>query len=89
MRKVYAWKEALTLHATCGAFLSLLNDLKHRVPATDYKEAEEFLGQQFELGYLDAEIEHMLAGPPPAVTEVEFFRLVVILVIVILNMSDV
>ena len=75
MKKVYSWKDAVTLHATCGAFLSLLNDLKHAVPSADNKEAEELLIGQFELGYLDPEIENLLNARLPAVAEVEFFRL--------------
>ena len=75
MKKVYSWKDALCLHATCGAFLSLLNDLKHTVPSADYNEAETLLRGQFELGYLDPEIENLLTARPPAPAEVDFFRL--------------
>lgn len=74
LKKVYSWKDAVCLHAICGAFLSLLNDLKHAVPSADYHEAETLLLGQFELGYLDPEIENLLSARPPAVGEVEFFR---------------
>ncbi len=74
MRKVYAWKDAVALHAVCGAFISLLSDLQGRVPGNDYSEAKPLLQSQFDLGYLDPEIENMLMQPPPAPGDVPFFR---------------
>lgn len=74
MRKVYAWKDAVCLHAVCGAFISLLSDLQGRVPGNDYLEAVPLLQSQFDLGYLDPEIENMLLQPPPAPGDVPFFR---------------
>lgn len=74
MRKVFVWKDAVSLHAVCGAYLSLLSDLQGRVPRNDFVEAVPLLQSQFDLGYLDPEIENMLLQPPPAPGDVPFFR---------------
>ena len=64
------------LHATCGAFLYLVDGLKAKIPATDFASCEEDLWKNFKNGLYDAEVQHVIESmvPPVNLTSVSFLR---------------
>lgn len=76
VKKAWSHKDGQLLHATCGIFLHLMDQLKSHLPETDFLESENRLNTQFRSGFLDAEIQHLLesAVPPVQLSTVQFLR---------------
>lgn len=83
MRKAWLYKDAQGVHACCGIFLHLMAEFKACVPAEDYERACPSLKKQFDMGYLDPELESFLTRcvPPANLHEVSFLRTVASVII--------
>lgn len=76
VKKPWSYKDAQLLHALCGVFLYLVDSLKSQLPEQDYQSSEGRLCDQFESGFLDAELQFLLesCAPPIQLNTVQFLR---------------
>ena len=76
VKKPWTYKDAQVLHAVCGIFQYLLDSLKAQLPEHDYQSNEGRLCDQFESGFLDAELQFLLesSAPPIQLSTVQFLR---------------
>ncbi|CAK9062230.1 unnamed protein product, partial [Durusdinium trenchii] len=79
LKKPWAFKDALQVHASCGGFITILETLRKNIPKADYDTAVTTLQEQFSLGYLDPDIVAFLENgvPPVQLAEVNFVRNIV------------
>ena len=76
LKKPWAFKDALQVHASCGGFITILETLRKNIPKADYDTAVTTLQEQFSLDYLDPDIVAFLENgvPPVQLAEVNFVR---------------
>lgn len=76
MRKAWAPRETIQLHAICGGFLYFMTLLKSKVPVAEYEKHKTHLLEQFHMGFLDCDISHALETtvPPGTMHNVGFLR---------------
>ncbi len=76
MRKPWTFKDAQLVHACCGLFNHLMSEFKKAVPTEDFEAMCDSLEKQFELGYLDPELEGFLVRylPPANLHDVSFLK---------------
>lgn len=69
-------RDAVNIHAACGGFIAIVQQLKESVPQKDFNDAVPDLGNQFKLGILDGDILTFLEStvPPIALDRVPFVR---------------
>ena len=65
MKKALTFKDAVSLHQNCGAFLFFLAKLEEVAPAGQFKEMKESLLTQFKSGHVDADLSHTLENSVP------------------------
>lgn len=65
LKKALTFKDAITLHQNCGAFLFFLAKLEEVAPAGQFKEMKEGLLAQFMSGHVDADLSHTLENFVP------------------------
>ena len=70
------FKDGLLLHSTCGAFISLMVDLKDKIPSEDYAACVPRVEKDFMNGLFDPEIHKLLetSVPPIELTSVSWLR---------------
>ena len=75
-KKPWNLRDGQILHATCGVFLTLTDDLEVQLPKQDWNECAPRLDQQFFSGFLDAELQRLLDScvPPVPSSQVSFLR---------------
>ena len=76
MKQCWLTKTALSVHASCGGFLAIMAALKDSVPQTDYESTEKHVRDQFDIGFLDGDINLFLETcvPPVNLQQVNFVR---------------
>lgn len=76
LRKPVGYREGLTKHQACAAFLHYLQILRRMSPAADFPAMEKELRSQFAYGYMDPDLLHNLEQkvPPGDVNDVAAFR---------------
>lgn len=75
-KKASGQKDAWVIHAACGGFLAIMDQLKRSVPQKDFSAAESDIKDQFHLGCLDHDILAFLEAsvPPVSLEQVPFVR---------------
>ena len=75
-KKGWVHRDALTIHASCGGFNAICQQLKESVPQKDYQDSLPHLMEQFKLGILDGDIMTFLEStvPPVSLQQVPFVR---------------
>ena len=70
------FKDAWVIHASCGGFLSIMEQFKAYVPQADYAASEHGITEQFNLGILDPDIITYMESnvPPISLDQVSFVR---------------
>lgn len=76
MKQPWLTKTALPVHASCGGFLAIMAALKASVPQADYESTEKHVRDQFQIGFLDGDINLFLEStvPPVNLQQVNFVR---------------
>ena len=75
-KKAWVQKDAWVIHASCGGFLAIMDQLQRSIPQKDFAEAENDIKDQFHLGCLDHDIISFLEAsvPPVSLEQVPFVR---------------
>eukprot|EP00435_Cladocopium_sp_Y103_P014979 s1851_g3.t1 len=66
-KKPWLYRDAWSVHAACGGFNAIIDQLKESVPQKDFKEALPGLCEQFRLGILDGDIVNFLETTVPPI----------------------
>eukprot|EP00435_Cladocopium_sp_Y103_P038727 s2011_g10.t1 len=66
-KKCWNYKDAQTLHAVCGVFLSIIDTLQKTVPEQDFEDNFDRLREQFHSGFLDSQLQTLLENAAPPV----------------------
>ena len=76
VKKPWMHRDAWIIHASCGGFIAILDQLQESVPSKDFKENVPALQEQFNMGLLDGDIFSFLEGcvPPISLEQVPFVR---------------
>ena len=76
IKKPWNAREAINLHALCGAFLHHLDLLKAFLSGVDFQKEAKSLKDQFSMGFLDADLESALntTVPPGSLTSLACMR---------------
>lgn len=76
LKKAWLYRDAWSVHAACGGFNAIIEQLKQSVPQKDFREALPGLVEQFRLGILDGDIVTFLETtvPPISLEQVPFIR---------------
>ena len=76
LEKAWLYRDAWSVHAACGGFNAIIEQLKQSVPQKDFREALPGLVEQFRLGILDGDIVTFLETtvPPISLEQVPFIR---------------
>ena len=76
MRKALTFAQGLVKHQGCGAFLHFLRELQKLMPPTEFEVAATNLRGQFQSGFMDPDLAHILETqfPPGDVGAVAAFR---------------
>lgn len=76
LRKAITFKEAVIIHQSTGCFLHFLKAFQQMAPASFFDESKENLLNQFNQGFLDPDLCHILTlqVPPGDIKSVAAFR---------------
>ena len=76
LRKAASYRDGITKHQACAAFLHYLKLLRRIAPACDYGGMEMELRSQFAFGYMDPDLLHNLENSVPSgnLNDVSAFR---------------
>ena len=77
---LWNFKEGPLLHASCGAFLYLMEELKQKLSPADAEFYLPSVEQDFMNGHFDPELQRLMDTkvPPIELSSVSFLRLVVL-----------
>jgi len=75
-KKAWMYRDAWCIHAACGGFGQIIQQLQESVPQRDFQEAMPGLTEQFKLGILDGDIVNVMETtvPPLSLDQVPFVR---------------
>ncbi|CAE7229057.1 cofG [Symbiodinium sp. CCMP2592] len=65
MRKAWGYQVALARHQVCGAYLHFRALMEKRIPGGKWKEVQTSLDSQFQYGFLDVDLSHVLCNEVP------------------------
>ncbi|CAE7372563.1 cofG, partial [Symbiodinium sp. CCMP2592] len=65
MRKAWGYQVALARHQVCGAYLHFRALMEKRIPGGKWKEVQTSLDSQFQHGFLDVDLSHVLCNEVP------------------------
>ena len=80
LRKAWNFKDGSLLHASCGAFLYFLDELKQKLSPEDAAKYLPEVERDFMSGHFDPELQRLMDTevPPVELSSVSFLRLVVL-----------